>query len=166
MKKILPILLVVLGVLAGGGAGFFLRPPPEVPVETDMDAEAKKEADAEAELDDAAALEANPSAFVKMNNQFVVPVVDETRVKSLVVLSISLKVAEESSEVVYDREPLLRDVFLQVLFDHAYLDGFGGVYTEYSKMNLLKSSLLKAAQGVIGKEVQRILITDIVRQDL
>lgn len=166
MKKILPIILVTLGVATGGGAGMLFKPTAKVPDQTSKSAEDEFEKSMKEELDVAAVLEDEPGAFVKINNQFVIPVVDETRVKALVVLSISMKVGELSAEAIYNREPLLRDTFLQVLFDHAYMGGFDGVYTVSSKMDMLKSALLRAAKKVSGDDIQRILITDIVRQDL
>ena len=62
--------------------------------------------------------------YVKLSNQFVVPVVKGKTVVSLVVLSLSLEVPEGQKDAVFRREPKLRDSFLQVLFDHANIGGF------------------------------------------
>ena len=68
--------------------------------------------------------------YVKLNNQFVVPVVEDGRVAAMVVLSLSLEVEAGNTEAVYQREPKLRDAFLQVLFDHANVGGFCGSFTD------------------------------------
>jgi len=166
MKKILPLIMILIGLGAGVGAGLALRPPAEDATDEAQLTQDAKSHDEEAELTDAELLEQESEAFVKINNQFVVPVLDENRVRALVVLSISLKVDELSTEKIFKREPLLRDAFLQVLFEHAHLGGFDGIYTTPELMVNLKRALLRRAKSVAGPDVQRVLITDIVRQDL
>jgi len=166
MNKLLPLLLILVGLGAGVGAGLALRPPaPDLPDGAESAQKVKPPEDTH-ELTDAELLEQGADAFVKINNQFVVPVLDESRVRALVVLSISLKVEELSTERVFKREPMLRDAFLQVLFEHAHIGGFDGIYTQPELMVNLKRALLRRAKSVAGPDIQRVLITDIVRQDL
>lgn len=153
IRKLLPILLALVGLAAGLGGGLFLRPPPPDP------AEAEKAAEAAAEE------EVTPPDYVKLNNQFVVPIVEGGRVASMVVLSLSLEVAAGNTEMVYSREPKIRDVFLQVLFDHANTGGFRGSFTDGSNLVLLRRALKEKAIGVIGDAVTDVLITEIARQD-
>lgn len=161
MGVIVPVVLVVVGLGAGVGAGLALRPsPPEVDLaETEETAESAETA--EEELEEGAAL-----SYVKINNQFVVPVIKDDRVSSLVVLSLSLEAPEADTTAIYDREPKIRDAFLQVLFDHAYVGGFDGVYTASANMKTLRSALLEVARNVAGDSISDVLITDIVRQDI
>ena len=159
MAKLLPLILMIIGVAAGGGAGMVLKKPPEECVEEscpDEDVATEEKEDAEEE---------EPN-YVRMKNQFVVPVVKNDRVQSLVVLDISLETEPGSEDLIYTREPKLRDVFLRVLFDHAHIGGFDGTFTESGRLSLLRVALLEAAQSVIGTSVSDILITDIVRQEL
>jgi len=167
LGKALPVLLAVLGLGGGTAAGLFLRP-------ADTDAEgpaaeasgADSSAEAEAETGKEAGSEEAPlPEYVKMNNQFVVPVVSEGRVTAMVVLSLSLEVATGSTEAVYAREPKLRDAFLQVLFDHANVGGFSGSFTDGSNLISLRTSLREAAAMIIGDAIKDVLITDIARQD-
>jgi hypothetical protein len=95
----------------------------------------------------------------------VVPVMQDGRVAAMVVLSLSLEVQEGNTEAVYQREPKLRDVFLQVLFDHANVGGFSGSFTDGSNLVVLRNSLKEAAALVLGTTVRDVLITDIARQD-
>ena len=53
--------------------------------------------------------------YVKLSNQFVVPVVKNERVSSLVVLSLSVEVKAGTSQDMFSHEPKLRDLFLQAL---------------------------------------------------
>jgi flagellar protein FliL len=169
MRKLLPVLLALLGLGGGIGAGLFLRPAPD-----DSASEAgAHDAAAAGQPDDHApddgghedgAAEGLPD-YVKMNNQFVVPVVEDGRVAAMVVLSLSLEVTAGNTEAVYAREPKLRDAFLQVLFDHANVGGFSGSFTDGSNLISLRTSLKEAAGMVLGTVVSDVLITDIARQD-
>lgn len=151
IRKLIPLLLGLVGLGLGLGAGLFLRPAPE-------EAEAHAEEAAHEE-------EVAPPEYVKLNNQFVVPVLEGGRVVSMVVLSLSLEVTAGSTETVYSREPKLRDAFLQVLFDHANAGGFRGSFTDGSNLVLLREALTEKAIGVLGEAVTDVLITEIGRQD-
>lgn len=182
IRKLLPLLLAGLGLGAGIAAGLTLRPDPMAkdPAES-ADAGHGATADEHAPSgDDHAPAEgdhaedAAPAGdhaedglpeYVKLNNQFVVPVVEEGRVKAMVVLSLSLEIEAGLSETIYDREPKLRDAFLQVLFDHANTGGFSGSFTDGANLVVLRTSLHEAAALILGTAVMDVLITDIARQD-
>jgi flagellar protein FliL len=167
LGKIFPILLAILGLGGGVGAGLFLRPAPDA---ADLGSEASADApEASVHVEQGDTEEHSPEAgapdYVKMNNQFVVPVVEDGRVAAMVVLSLSLEVEAGNTEAVYQREPKLRDVFLQVLFDHANMGGFSGSFTDGSNLVVLRTSLKEAAALILGTVVRDVLITDIARQD-
>ena len=126
-----------------------LRPLPEEPVVVET-----------APLDPAVMPE-----FAKLSNQFVVPVMEKGRVSAMVILSLSLEVRNGTTSLAFAAEPKLRDVFLQVLFDHANTGGFTGAYTDSANLLLLRKALLEAAMGVLKENVSNVLIVDIVRQD-
>ena len=190
LKKLMPIVLLLVGTGAGVGAGIFMRP---VPVETAEGSEASATSDkahkdgddhdtkgkddhnkkagksddghgddhGDGYGDDAGGME-----YVKLNNQFVVPIVKEQDVASLVVLSLSLEVPTGSKDDVYRREPKIRDSMLQVLFDHANIGGFDGAFTEAKMLNVLRSALREVAQRDLGSDVVNdVLILEIARQD-
>lgn len=167
LRKLLPLLLLLVGLGGGVGAGLALRPAqPEddkahaaAPVKADTYATAGDTHDSEAP--GGPALE-----YVKLNNQFVVPVVHDELVDSLVVMSLSIEVEAGLTGTVYEREPKLRDGFLQVLFDHANMGGFEGEFTNSNNMDVLRGALTEVAQDILGKGVTSILITDLARQDV
>ena len=166
MRKLLPIILALIGTGAGVGAGFFLAPPAAEEhaeggaVECVPPAEL---ASAETAPDEDEA--PTTREYVKLNNQFVIPVVGTDKVTALVVASLSVEVQTGTTETVYAREPKLRDVFLQVMFDHANVGGFKGNFTTGNRMEDLRSALLEAARPVLGDTVSDVLITEIARQD-
>lgn len=167
LRKLIPVLLALIGLGGGAGAGLFLRPPAEA-ADHATEAEAGDQAGDEEATDggeEGAEPEEGAPEYVKMNNQFIVPVVEDGRVASMVVLSLSLEVAAGNTETVYQREPKLRDSFLQVLFDHANIGGFSGSFTDGSNLVVLRTSLKEAAALILGTMVSDVLITDIARQD-
>lgn len=175
LKKLLPVFLLLVGLGGGIGAGIALRPmQPEDdkmqsadPEKTDRHSTPKDSPDGEGsdaqETDDHGGAAVD---YVKLNNQFVVPVVHEELVDSLVVMSLSVELEAGLTDTVYEREPKLRDGFLQVLFDHANMGGFEGEFTNSNNMDVLRGALTEVAQDILGKGVTSILITDLARQDV
>lgn len=151
MKKVLLILLPLLALPIGIGAGVALRPGDH----------GGSSASGEAASEDPAPT----PEYVKLTNQFVVPILADGQVASLVILSLSIEATPGHSEEIYAKEPKLRDAFLQVLFDHANAGGFNGDFTEGSALAALRQALREAAVAVQGPTVTNVLISDIVRQD-
>lgn len=171
MGKLLPILLVLIGTGAGVGAGVFLRPPPP-PVEEAMadDAHADTHGEKAAEHKATPAKHEEEEAtsdreYVKLNNQFVVPLVEDGRVNSLVALSLSVEVMPGAKATIATREPKLRDSFLQVMFDHANVGGFRGSITDIGSLDVLRAALREVARRDGGEDVTDVLILEIARQD-
>jgi flagellar basal body-associated protein FliL len=164
MMKLLPIVLLLIGSGAGVGAGIFLRPAP-APVAEMTDKEVSDKAET-AQKKDAKDEGGKATEYVKLSNQFVVPVVKNRVVVSLVVLALSLEVPEGTKEGVFKKEPKVRDSFLQVLFDHANVGGFDGSFTEAGMLNQLREALREVAQRDLGEDgVNDVLILEIARQD-
>ena len=151
MAKILPILLMLLGLAGGVGAGFALRPVPEPP------------ADGE-DAPPPPTVEAPATALYDLEGQFLVPIIKDGTVSSVIVIELALQIDESASLAVAGNEPLLRDRMLQILFDHANIGGFAGMFTANNNMALLRNSLLDAATQVMGQGVVlEVLITNILR---
>lgn len=174
MRKLLPVLLALLGLGGGVGAGVMLRPAPADPAVISPCGETStegQEVGATADTGHPAAEHAGGDAepptkeYVKLNNQFIVPIVGNGVVEALVIMSVSLEVKSGSTEKVYLLEPKLRDAFLQVLFDHANSGGFDGAFTNSNNMEILRVALLETARKSLGSIVSDVLIVDIVRQD-
>ncbi|WP_323781122.1 flagellar basal body-associated FliL family protein [Leisingera sp.] len=163
-SKLLPVILLIIGTGGGIGAGIMLAPPPE---EHKAAADGKaaptpKEAEVEAAEDS----EENQREYIKVGDQFVVPIVERDQMTSLVVISLSLEVKKDIAEKVHSYAPKLRDVFLQVLFDHANMGGFRGAFTRSDVLEPLRTALREAAKKHLGKGVYDVLIMEISRQDV
>jgi len=166
MKKMLPLLLFLLGSGAGVAAGIFFKPTEveqvDPNIETKDESETNKPEEQEAE-------ETGTSPgyeYVKLTNQFVVPIIEGSRVASMVVASLSLEVALGKAEEVLEYEPKLRNEFLKVLFDHANIGGFSGAFTEIRNLESVQTALREVAQKTLGTEmITDVLIFEIARQD-
>lgn len=175
MRFILPILLLLVGLGGGIAAGVFLGPDRD-PVTGDAAPEPATE-EAPAEDEDGATDDryttsvvrvtpaSNSTEYVRLNNQFVVPIVRHGTVRSLVVMALTIEVESGDNERVFEHEPRLRDSFLQVMFAHANAGGFDGSFTQAAAMAPLREGLMEAAVGVLGEGVIDVLIVDITRQD-
>ncbi|MEM9550337.1 MAG: flagellar basal body-associated FliL family protein [Pseudomonadota bacterium] len=179
LGKLIPILFLFIGTAAGVGAGLVLAPAEEeagYDTETagDKDGNGKDKADHKdtaekdaGQKDDGYGDEADGSVeYVKLNNQFVVPILQADKVAGMVVMSLSLEVPPGSSESIYSREPKLRDAILRVLFDHANIGGFSGAFTNSNNLDVLRIALREAATQTLSKQVYDVLILDIARQDV
>lgn len=170
MGKLLPIIFALIGVAAGIGAGVMLKPDPVVVDVANCGPETGAEhtevaLSKPAHERDEEGNEVLPE-YVKMHNQFVIPVVENGKMAALVVLSISLEVVAGGKEATFQREPKLRDAFNQILFAHANSGGFEGTFTDSNNMTLLRDALYEIAVKVAGPVVKDILIAEIVRQDI
>lgn len=167
MGKIIPTALILTGVIAGGAAGHFLQPPPDVGEETCADQDETCEPGfATAAASDSHGRGTHDTDFANLNKQFVVPIIKDDKVVALVVASLSLEVESGAAETVYDKEPKLRDVFLKVLFTHAHSGGFSGEFTSGHAIEDLRGRLFEVAHEVVGGVLQDVLIVEIVRQDM
>ena len=173
MKKIvLPVLLAILGFVGGAGAGWWMKPPAEEPQRCvgpegeELVGEICDEilADEEEDADPGASAGAEDSEFMTLDRQFIVPVVSEDRVASMMVLTLSIEVAPGAVEDVFQQEPKLRDALLRALFEHAYTGGFGGDFTNERVMRELRRNLLIAARSVMGEDARDVLVADIIKQ--
>jgi len=165
MKKMLLILvMVLLGTGGGVGAGFALRKPPAThdATETCVPAADAPQATQTPPAQDKGA--DSQHDYVKLDNQFVVPLVNRDEMRGLIIMSLSLELVRGTADTVYVKEPKLRDEFLEVLFEHANMGGFNGDFTAADRLEALKVSLGEVALRVLGPIVSDVLITDIARQ--
>lgn len=165
MKTILiPLILLVLGLSGGGGLAYILKQQEEEAVAEMVCIEGGDE-DAHATLP-VEPVPLDDREYARMNNQFVVPVMEDDQVRALMVLSLSIEVSTGGRQAVFAHEPRLRDAFLQAMFDHANRGGFSGAFTSAPNMRVLRDMLQEAADRVMAGHISDVLIIEIVRQDV
>jgi flagellar FliL protein len=152
MRKLIPVILILLGIGGGLGAGLALRPVPEAEEVTDL-AEPRPALPANLEI-----------GVFEIPNQFMVPLIVEDRIASVLILTVALEINEAQRATVSTDLPRLRDAMLQVMFDHANSGGFSGAFTANTTLSALRRALLEAGQKISGQDViVKVLITDILR---
>jgi len=166
MKLLVPAALLVLGTGSGVGAALFVKEP-SVPISQDT---LTCENEGSPALDKTNYIiqekpEDVETAFIELENQFVVPLVNEDKVTAIIVLSIGVEVKTEKKDAVMIAAPKLRDRMLQVLFRHANIGGFSENFTSSSNMRVVREELLAASKRAVGDSVVDVLILDIVRQE-
>lgn len=167
MRLILPLFLAALGGGAGIAAGYYLREEPD-PAEATAGDAPEEASVSDPATDPMGSRERPPlgeTEYTRMNNQFIIPVLQDGEVDALVVLSLSIETVIGGRPVVFEREPKLRDAFLQVMFDHANAGGFSDNFTSGPRLSSLRQSLWEAARTILGADVIDVLVTDIARQD-
>ncbi len=172
-RILLPLLLMLAGLGGGVAAGKLLPGRGGTDAAADggdagshAAAEAASAAEGEADTGHGAGSGASGQVeYVRLNNQFIVPLIRNGSVRSMVVMSLTVEVTSGENELVYSREPRLRDAFLRVMFTHANVGGFDGSFTSVEAMTPLREGLREAARQVLGDIAHDVLIVDIVRQD-
>lgn len=168
MRLLLPVFLLLLGIGGGVGAGIFLGAGSTVTEQDTAGAATQRSEAGDAPAPAPGNSQASATGvteYVRLNNQFVVPIVRNGSVRSLVVMSLTLEVDAGQNSTVFNQEPKLRDAFLQVMFAHANAGGFDGSFTQATAMAPLRQALGEAAHRILGGMVHDVLIVDITRQD-
>lgn len=155
MKKLLPIILILLGVVGGAAAGMFLKPAPEGVADAEHAAEEKISEE-----------EAQTRSFVKIGRQTIVPVVEDGQTRALMLFELAVDVPATRVDEVHSMEPRLRDAFLRELFQMSYTGAFLTNFTEERVIEELRRNLTNAARLYLGHKHADVLILDIMRQEL
>ena len=169
MKKLLPIVLLLIGLGAGGGVGWILQPAAEAAPSAPDGADAGQARDAAGQDQSAPGVAYRPAPenleTVRMPNQFVVPLIRDGQVYAMVVIGLALEIEAGSSFTLTVSEPRLRAIFLQILFDYANVGGVDGVFTSGEALLSLRRTLNEAARAEVGPELYDVLITELLRQE-
>jgi hypothetical protein len=104
--------------------------------------------------------------YMKFSRQFVVPVIGQAGVTSLIVLDINIEVPPAETEKVYLQEPKLRDSLLGTLLALSNNGAFSNQILDQANLDTMRVKLLESARTIIGENAQNVLILNITRQDV
>lgn len=170
-KALLFALLAFLSAAGGLGAAIATAPAPDSAGGAHASDDAHEDAHAhEADTPESAAHDdhdqghdghGDAASYIKLPNQFIVPVVRDGVVSAMAVLSLGVETPESHQPEVLSMRPKLTDAFLTALFEHSNAGGFDGDFTSQNARSLLKSHLLTAAHETAGEYVTDILLLEL-----
>jgi flagellar protein FliL len=104
--------------------------------------------------------------YFKFSREFVVPIMRESRVESLVILNINLEVDASEIQRLFSMEPKIRDNIMTTLIelsnDGATLDSIATLKNYES----IRSTVLLNLQTILPEGIRNVLIVDMAKQDL
>lgn len=168
MRFLLPVLLALLGLGLGIGGGYFFAGSADSEMASADDEQADSgdtPQDVYKYVPDRRRERAVETQFVDFTRQFIIPIILEDDVESLVIATMSAEIAVGAEEIFYAQEPRLRDAFLQVMFNHANTGGFEGPFTSSPRLAVLRRSLLEAGHEIMGEALVEVLFSELGRQD-
>jgi hypothetical protein len=163
MKKLLPLLSLILGLGGGVGAAIVLAPPDTTPA---SDESGKTETPSEDTAKSSDPVAAEDMEIVKLPNQFVVPVMVNKRVIAMVILTVALQVEDGTGDDIRTLEPKIRDTFLEELFGLAALGVFEDEIVSRQSMSLVRTALTERTKTLLDQKGAKVFITDMARQDV
>lgn len=105
-------------------------------------------------------------AYYKFSREFVVPIIEDERVKSLVILNLNLQVNSSASQALFSQEPVLRDNIMSTLIALSGDDTIFNSLNNVEHYETIRSMILTNLQESVSGEIQNVLILDMARQDL
>ncbi|WP_340693077.1 flagellar basal body-associated FliL family protein [Hyphomonas sp.] len=182
MKNIIAAVVVVVCIVIGGIGGSFLKSSSVVSSGKAEDAKEKSHGakeekgghGAEASAKDShgkkdshgAVVSSSGVEYFKFTREFVVPIMRESRVESLVILNINLEVDASEIQRLFSMEPKIRDNIMTTLIelsnDGATLDSIATLENYES----IRSTVLLNLQKILPDGIRNVLIVDMAKQDL
>ena len=104
--------------------------------------------------------------YYKFSREFVVPVMRNDQVKSLVILHINLEASSSTVEDLFSQEPKLRDNIMTTLIG---LSNDGRTLEEPTQIDnyeMIRSMVLMNLKDSVSDGIKNVLIVDMAKQDL
>ncbi|MEH6742007.1 flagellar basal body-associated FliL family protein [Hyphomonas sp.] len=181
MKQIVPSIVALLAISAGGGTAYFLKlsgsssPKPASAAHDAGGDEGeghanpkteKKEKKGHGSSDKHGDADAVDVTYYKFSREFVVPMIEDDRVQSLVILNLNLEVDTAISQELFSKEPVLRDNIMTTLVKLSSGGRTLNSITDVDNYETLRAMILTNLQNEIPEGIRNVLILDMARQDL
>lgn len=183
MKQFLPAIVAIVFIAVGGAGGFFVKGMlSEKPAATQDDGghgEAETDGHGEAKTEkkkkdgghgggghgDAEASNGSLT-YYKFSREFVVPVIEDKRVDSLVILNLNLEVDSAVADELYAIDPKLRDNIMTTLVSLSN-DGDAMVsITDPANYELIRATVLENLRVLVPHGLENVLILDMAKQHI
>ena len=187
MKHIISAVVAVVCILVGGITGSFVKSSLSAAANTSEPAKAKKadshgdagghggeekafhkpKAESSAHGSDShGGGKASDVVYFKFTREFVVPIMHDRRVESLVIININLEADSDISSKLFAMEPKIRDNIMTTLIE---LSNDGHTFdniTDVESYETIRAMVLMNLQKAIPTGIENVLIVDIAQQDL
>ena len=104
--------------------------------------------------------------YYKFTREFVVPIIRDGRVSSLVILNLNLEADASIERELFDMEPKLRDNIMTTLIT---LSNDGTTFesmTSVKNYESIRSLVLQNLGSVVKEGITNVLIVDLAKQDI
>lgn len=188
MKHILTAIIAVVCIVAGGVGGHFLKSSgasaeaATAPAETghgtkddhakddhgqkDDKGKAKDDKHAKAGAQGKGGGAPGAIAYYKFPREFVVPLIENGRVSSLVILNINLEIDESASAQMFLIEPAVRDNIMTTLISLANDGKTFQTLSDIESYESMRALVLMNLRKAVPNGVRNVLILDMARQDI
>lgn len=109
---------------------------------------------------------ASDVVYFKFTREFVVPIMRDRKVSSLVILNINLEADTNISQTLFSMEPKVRDNIMTTLIE---LSNDGHTFdniTDVESYETIRAMVLMNLQKAVPSGIENVLIVDIAQQDL
>jgi len=167
MKHVISALVAVIFIVAGGFGGHFLKSQPSASANSEGHVEkADTHGAKKPKKDSHGKPPSSAVVYYKFSREFVVPLMRDNRVDSLIILNINLEADSKVSQELFSMEPKLRDNIMTTLImlsnDGTTFESFGDV----ESYETIRSMVALNLKNVIASGIQNVLILDIAKQEL
>lgn len=184
MKNIISAIVVIVCIIAGGIGGNFLKNgvgassgasnPASVPKDqSDMSEKSGQNAseqvgkeDSRGAKDSHGNMAGGSVDYFKFTREFVVPVMRESRVESLVILNINLEVDSRVSSKLFAMEPKIRDNIMTTLIELSNDGKTLEAIANLENYESIRATVLMNLQKIIPEGIRNVLIVDMAKQQL
>lgn len=165
MKKLLPLLLAVIAIVAGAAGGFFLRASgaPVAPGEKETPREKKGAHGAKSEVHDK---KSDAAVYMKFSRQFVTPIVADGRPTAMMILDVNIEIDPALADTIYAEEPRLRDGVLKALLRQSGAGRLGSIFADPAVLEETRREILEEMRAIVGDGARSVLIMDVGYQKL
>ena len=104
--------------------------------------------------------------YFKFTREFIVPIMHDGKVSSLVILNINLEADSSISQKLFSMEPKIRDNIMTTLIELSNDDRTFENITDVESYETIRAMVLLNLQKAVPSGIQNVLIVDIAQQDL
>lgn len=189
MKQIIPAVIAGIFIALGGFGGFYLKSSgsaeaSSAPAATDhgekSDGHEKKSSGHGEKKDDGhgkdkkakgghgskGSAASGDVSYYNFTREFVVPIIRDEQVVSLVILNLNLEVDSSISGKLFGMEPKLRDNIMTTLIGISNDGHTFNNMTDVENYEYIRASVLENLQEKVATEIRNVLIMDMARQDV